>query len=108
MKRNDIIFLLVCTCIVTFAWIIFSIYHASVTSTISDTLSQQIVSIKPNFDITVIDHLKERENINPLYAMVNASNSATASTPNVSASTISAQQIPSNQSIASQSASSHL
>lgn len=69
MKRKDIIFLLSCTCLVVVAWIIFSVYHASVTSTLNATLSQQIIPIEPNFDMSVFDNAKNRAVIAPIYQL---------------------------------------
>lgn len=67
MKQKDILFLLISAFILVIAWIIFSIYHKSITSTISETLSVQIVPINPNFDATTLEKIKERNSVAPLY-----------------------------------------
>jgi hypothetical protein len=84
MKKNDILLILVPSFIFVLAWIGFSIYHNIVTSTISEPLNMQIMPITPTFDTSVIDGLKNRENVAPIYelgvstqnAIVSASSSA--------------------------------
>ena len=49
------------------AWIVFSVYHSVVTSTISQTLNTQISSISPGFDTKVVNELKTRQNVTPIY-----------------------------------------
>ena|SRR5258708_15506699 len=79
MKRNDVVFLLVSTVILTIAWIVFSVMHASTTSTISSDLGQQIEPIAPAFDIHTINALNNRQKITPLYSAPNPSPSVTPS-----------------------------
>lgn len=67
MKRKDSLFLVISCFLLVFAWIIFSIYRQSVTSTISKTLSIQILPITPEFDGQVIDRIKKRKAVPPLY-----------------------------------------
>lgn len=67
MKRKDIIMLLISFAVLTIAWIAFSIYHSSVTSTISDSLSIQISPITPTFDMQTIEKLQTRTKVSPLY-----------------------------------------
>lgn len=88
MKRNDIIFLLSSTVILTIAWIIFSVVHASTTSSISGDENRQIQSIAPGFDTTTIHTLGTRPIITPVYSLQSASLSASvniAATPTPSA-----------------------
>jgi hypothetical protein len=67
MKRKDILSILVPLFIFVLAWIGFSILHNVATSTISQTLSTQILPIAPNFDTNTIDKLKQRQNIATVY-----------------------------------------
>jgi len=69
MKKNDILLILVPSFIFVLAWIGFSIYHNVVTSTISESLSMQITPITPTFDTSVIDSLKNREKVTPIYEL---------------------------------------
>lgn len=59
--------LLVPSFIMVVAWVIFNIYHSSVTSTISENLNTQISPISPTFDMKTVDEIKKRKNINPNY-----------------------------------------
>lgn len=52
------------------SWIIFSIYHNSATSTISQSLNQNIIPITPDFDSKTIDEIKERENVSPIFELI--------------------------------------
>jgi hypothetical protein len=67
MKRNDIIFLLASSVILTIAWVFFSVLHASLTSTISKDLGQAIKPISPTFDQKIITQLQARQKTNPIY-----------------------------------------
>lgn len=66
MKRNDVILFFGSICIIVFAWIGVSIYHASVTSTIEEPLRIHIIGIKPTFDTKTVEKLKQREKVAPL------------------------------------------
>src|SRR5258706_11824043 len=68
MKRNDLIFLLASSVILTIAWIIFNVIHASTASTISADLNQQIEPIATEFDSQTMNTLNSRHQIIPLYA----------------------------------------
>ena len=57
--------------IVIVAWIIFNIYHATASSTISESLNRNIIPINPNFDTKTIDSLKKRQIITPIYTLSN-------------------------------------
>lgn len=67
MKRRDIILLLVSSVILVAAWIIFSIIHQLVSSTVPDTVTQSIAPIQPQFDVPVINTLKIREKVAPVF-----------------------------------------
>ena len=67
MKQRDIITLAVPFFILIILWIIFSVYHNSVTSTIPETLNIQITPISPAFDEKAISDLKKREKILPSF-----------------------------------------
>ena len=66
MKKNDILIILIPTCILVFIWIGFNIHHSAVTSTIPQATSIQIAPIIPRFDTQTIDNIKKRESINPV------------------------------------------
>lgn len=67
MKKNDILILLIPSVLIVILWVIFSIYHNYVTSTISKSLSTQILPINPDFNLNVINDLKKRNSIEPIY-----------------------------------------
>lgn len=67
MKPKDIIFLLVPMSLLVAAWIIFNIHHNSVASTISSSLSTNILPITASFDTKTMANLKERGRIQPLF-----------------------------------------
>jgi hypothetical protein len=72
MKQKDILLLLIPVTLIVVAWIVFNIYHNSVTSTISGTLNTNILPISPNFDTKTISNLKERERIVPVFQLQKA------------------------------------
>lgn len=67
MKQKDIILLVVPMFILVVAWIVFSIYHNSVTSTIPEALNVQITPIEGKFDKETINNIKKRERILPSF-----------------------------------------
>lgn len=73
MKKQDITLILTLTVILVIAWIIFTILHNISSSTINETLSQQIIPIQPTFDTKTITLLKTRENISPLFTVSTSS-----------------------------------
>lgn len=77
MKQKDFLIILIPAFVLTILWVIFSIYHNYVTSTIKDPLSIQILPIQGKFDTKTIEELKNRERVNPLYEAQKASVSAT-------------------------------
>ena len=68
MKKNDILILLVPMCIIAILWVVFSIYHSFVTSTIPESLNTQIIEISPNFDMNAIEKIKQRSAVEPVVA----------------------------------------
>lgn len=69
MKQEEILFFLGSACIVVFAWIAFTILHNSLTSTISGSILQAITPIDPTFNTKIIDAMKKRTTIIPLYTI---------------------------------------
>jgi hypothetical protein len=67
MKQKDILIIIILLFIFTLAWIGESIYRSTSSSTISDTVSQDIKTISPNFDTKTINKLKSRKKITPLF-----------------------------------------
>lgn len=55
--------IIVPTLIFVILWVIFSIYHNFVSSTIPETVKVQINPINPSFDTKTIDQIKNREKI---------------------------------------------
>lgn len=81
VTRKDILFLSVSMFIIVALWILFNVYHAWVTSTITDDLKIQIIPISPKFDLQTLDKLKTREKIEPVFELNNivVENSSTPS-----------------------------
>lgn len=68
MKRQrEIIILLVTIFIVVIVWASVNIYHNARASTINDTLTQEIIDISPNFNTAILEKLKNRINLDPIY-----------------------------------------
>lgn len=67
MKQKDILLLLIPFSLIVALYIIFSIYHNIVTSTIPEVLNIQITPISPDFDQRTITNLKKREKITPVF-----------------------------------------
>lgn len=63
MREKDLIFLAVSYFLLVVIWLVFSIYHNSVTSNIPQALEIQVSPIAPSFDEKAIRQLKQRENI---------------------------------------------
>lgn len=84
MKQNraqkDILYISISIFVLVVLWIGFNLYHAYVTSTIAPDLQLQIAPIDPKFDTEIINKLKTREKIAPLYENI-ASSSPTISQP---------------------------
>lgn len=75
-KQKDILFILVSSFIVVVAWVGFNLYHIWATSTVSNDIQTQLSPIDPEFDPTVVQGLKTRENIDPLYESQSSSSEA--------------------------------
>jgi hypothetical protein len=84
MKQKDIVFILASVFFVIVVWIIFDIYHSSVSSTISGKLNSQIVPIKADFDLKTIENIKSRKTIEPLYKSAGSIAPVLTQSPNAS------------------------
>jgi cell division protein YceG involved in septum cleavage len=71
MKQKDILIIIVLLFIFVLVWMGGSIYHSTVSSTISETTSKDIFPIEPSFDTKAIDKLKERQKIIPSFELGN-------------------------------------
>ncbi len=69
MKQKDILIILALLFIFVIAWIGGNIYHSIVSSTISETTSQNISPIIPTFDTKTVNKLKLRQKINPSFEL---------------------------------------
>ena len=68
MKKNEILILLIPTLIIVIVWVGFSIYHNSISPTIPEEVNSKLSEINPKFDTKVIEDLKQRENVTPVYS----------------------------------------
>ena len=66
MGRRDTLLLSILTLVTAFAWIAFDVYHATVDTTIAQSVEDQLVPITPKFDKTLVDRIKNRQKIDPL------------------------------------------
>ena len=66
MKRNEAYFFLIATFILILSWVIFSVLHTAVSSTISSRLTMQISPITPSFDLQTIQMVKKRALVSPI------------------------------------------
>lgn len=69
MKRKDILTLLVPSLVIAILWVIFSVYHNYVNSTIPVSVNTQILGITPDFDLQTINAIKNRSNVTPIYEL---------------------------------------
>lgn len=67
MKQNDLLYIVISIFVLSLAWIGFSVYHARVNSTITETQNIQVVPIEPHFNKEIISKLKERAVVDPLF-----------------------------------------
>lgn len=104
-RQHDILFILVSSFIVVVAWIGFNIYHIYATSTISQHIQYQLTPVSPSFNQQVIQQLKNREDVNPLFEQQGvASQSASIS----QASSLSSGELPTPSVIPNASQSSSI
>lgn len=93
--QKDILYIAISSFILVVLWIGFNLYHAHATSTIEPVLQLQIKPIDSSFDTSVIQKLKSRQNVQPIYEFGNASSAAnispTPTTQEPSSSTESAE-----------------
>lgn len=67
MKQKDILLLLIPFSLLVVLYIVFSIYHNVVTSTIPEVVNIQIIPVSPDFDQETIMDIKKREKIVPVF-----------------------------------------
>lgn len=65
MKQKELLFLVMSVTFVAVMWIIFSVLHQAITSTISDATTQNIQPINASFDTKTLQSLKTRANVLP-------------------------------------------
>lgn len=76
MKQKDFLLLALSSFFVIIVWIGFSIYQSFFLSTISAPTLQKIIPIQPDFNQALINKIKERSSIEPLYQVEVSSESA--------------------------------
>lgn len=79
-KQKGTILILWMTFVTVVIWIVSTVYHITVTSTISDTDASAIIPIDPGFDTATINKIKSRETAEPLYKL-NTSSLPASPTP---------------------------
>lgn len=67
MKRKDILIILIPSLIVVILWVVFSVFHNYINSTIPNDINMQILSINPDFDTDTISKIKSRSVVDPIY-----------------------------------------
>lgn len=91
MKKKDRLYIIISAFVVVVCWIIFNIVHTTLTSTIPEALSIQIIPIKATFNEPVIESLKQRKQVQPL----NKLPVITTGTPSPSSPISTASAVPS-------------
>lgn len=71
MKQKDFLIILIPLFILTILWVIFSIYHNLITSTIKDPLTYQIIKIEGQFDKETLKNIVNRKRVVPQNEVVN-------------------------------------
>lgn len=61
MNRKEIVILAIIIFLSVIAWIVFGIYYAKETPTLSQNELKQVVPLTPAFDNDIINKLKSRE-----------------------------------------------
>lgn len=69
MKQKDLLFILLSSTLVVALWIVFSVLHNALSSTISTDTSANISAIGGTFDTKTLETLKKRMSINPQTAI---------------------------------------
>lgn len=81
MKQKELLFILISSALLVLAWIVFSIYHSTTTSTIPETTSIQIVPITPSFNTKMINLLRQRQKSSPVFELAKPTPTAPTPTP---------------------------
>lgn len=61
MNRKEFAIIAIVIFLSVLAWLIFGVYHANTTSTITQKELKQVVPLTPTFDNDIIKKLKSRE-----------------------------------------------
>lgn len=69
MRQKDLLFLILSSTFLALVWIIFTIIHTSLTSTISNTLTQQIQPINGTFDDKTLQVMQRRLQVTPQFQL---------------------------------------
>jgi|SRR3989344_8771099 len=73
MKQNQLMIILVLLLIFVIAWIGGNVYRNLKQSTISEATSQEIAPIDPTFNFQIIEDLKKRQAVSPVFELENSS-----------------------------------
>lgn len=76
VTQKDVLFLFLSMFFIVSAWVSFNIYHAWVTSSIAPEVQEQVRPIDPRFDTDMIQQLKTRQQVAPLYQLPKSTPSA--------------------------------
>lgn len=60
MQNKDLLTVSIFTLITVISWIVFNVYHAAVTSTISEVQQQLITPLDPTLDTATIQNVRTR------------------------------------------------
>lgn len=60
MKSKDIFVLSIFTFATVMAWIVFDVYHASVSSTVTSVEEKLVAGFNPVFDVMTVNKISER------------------------------------------------
>lgn len=91
--QKDIFYISLSSFILVVAWVGFSVYHKWTTTTISEDLQMQLTPIDATFDTQVIQKLKSRLNVTPMYEVINTTTNTTPSPAPSSAASTSAEKV---------------
>lgn len=61
MNRKELAIIAIAIFLTVTAWIVFGVYHARNTNTVSQKELRQVIPLTPNFDNDIINRLKSRE-----------------------------------------------